>query len=111
MAGGGAGSDAWCQIYADVLDREVLQLEDPVQANARGAAFIAAVGLRRLKFTEVPERVPVRRAYLPTPAHRRLYDDRFGAFKEAHARLGPLYRRLNAEPRSPTSPSIPPGTP
>jgi xylulokinase len=96
LVGGGAGSDLWCQIYADVLDREVVQLADPVQANARGAAFIAAVGLGRLAFADVPGRLAVRRAYQPTPAHRRLYDDRFGVFTDAARRLRPLYRRLNA---------------
>ncbi len=43
--GGGAQSALWCQIFADVLDREILQIEHPRQANARGAAFIAAAGL------------------------------------------------------------------
>ena len=45
IIGGGAQSDVWCQIYADVLDRSVRQVRDPLQANARGAAFIAAVAL------------------------------------------------------------------
>jgi xylulokinase len=95
LAGGGASSDVWCAIYADVLDREVVQLEDPVQANARGAAFLAAVGLGRLAFADVPARVPIRRTFAPTPAHRALYDERFAVFARAYDRLSPLYRRLN----------------
>ena len=39
LAGGGAGSDVWCQIFADVLGIEVVQVKDPIQANARGAAL------------------------------------------------------------------------
>src|SRR5690606_33003453 len=43
--GGGARSDLWCQIMADVLNRPIRQVQDPLHANARGAAFLAAVGL------------------------------------------------------------------
>lgn len=99
LVGGGAASDVWCQIYADVLGVEVAQMQDPLQANARGAAFIAAVGLRTLDFGEVPARVGVRRAYQPQAAHRRLYDDRFAAFVDVHRRMRHVYRRLNPTAR------------
>ncbi|MHA1894694.1 MAG: xylulokinase, partial [Candidatus Helarchaeota archaeon] len=32
MIGGGANSDIWCQIYADVLNRTIKQVKDPIQA-------------------------------------------------------------------------------
>ncbi|MGV3551663.1 xylulokinase [Rhizobium sp.] len=95
MIGGGAMSGAWCQIFADVLDVRIRQLKDPVKANARGAAFIGAVGLGLLRFSDVPELVEVERRYEPDRANRPLYDDLFGTFTELHKRLGPLYRRLN----------------
>ncbi len=44
IAGGGAQSDVWCQIFADVMDVEIKQVADPIYANARGAAWIGAVG-------------------------------------------------------------------
>mgnify|MGYP006185784601 CR=1 FL=1 len=36
--GGGGQSDVWSQIFADVLGITVHQPEQPIQANARGAA-------------------------------------------------------------------------
>src|SRR5262249_34087550 len=48
--GGGARSAVWCQIFADVLGRTVEQVADPVNANARGAAMLAAVALGELTF-------------------------------------------------------------
>ena len=45
MVGGGAESALWCHIFADVLDCEVRQVDCPEMANARGAAFLASIGL------------------------------------------------------------------
>ena len=39
--GGGATSPLWCSIFADVLDRTVEQVGDPVHANLRGSALLA----------------------------------------------------------------------
>ena len=41
IVGGGAQSDVWCQIFADVMNVEIRQVQDPIYANARGAAWIA----------------------------------------------------------------------
>ncbi|MUZ62190.1 xylulokinase [Agrobacterium vitis] len=95
MIGGGAMSPAWCQIFADVLGVQIRQPHDPMKANARGAAFIGAVGLGLIQFDEVARHVVIDRIYDPDPATQRLYDERFGIFTELHRRLAPLYKRLN----------------
>ena len=100
--GGGAQSDVWCQIIADVTGQPIRQLDSPIQANAIGAAFIAAVGLGELRFADLPALRRTRRVYEPTGALRALYLDKFEAFKEVRERLAPLYHRLNApRPASP----------
>jgi xylulokinase len=95
FVGGGARSDVWCQIFADVLDRPVRQSTDPIHANARGAAFIAAVGLGQLAFGDLPELVPCRRTFLPDPARRMLYDELYGTFLSIYRQNRGLYARLN----------------
>ncbi len=95
MIGGGAMSNAWCQIFADTLNVTIRQPDNPMQANARGAAFIGAVGLELVGFDEVPERVAIDKVYEPIAANRGLYDERFGVFLELHKRLAPLYQKLN----------------
>jgi xylulokinase len=95
IVGGGGASDVWCQIFADVLNVEIRQVSDPIQANARGAAFIAAAGLGEIGFADVPELVRLKRVYTPSPQNRRLYDERFGSFKAIYKRMSGLYRRLN----------------
>jgi xylulokinase len=94
--GGGAQSDVWCQIIADVTGQPIRQLASPIQANAIGAAFIAGVGIGALKFSDLGHLRQARRTYEPASALRRLYGDKFETFKEVRTRLAPLYHRLNA---------------
>jgi xylulokinase len=95
LAGGGASSDIWCQIFADVLNAEVRQVKYPVQANARGTAWIAAVGLGDIGFGDVPKLTEIRRVYTPRPEHRPVYDERFEVFTQLYRQLWPVYHRLN----------------
>ncbi|MBN1890619.1 MAG: FGGY-family carbohydrate kinase [Thermoflexales bacterium] len=95
VAGGGGNSDVWCQIMADVLDVPVRQVQDPILANARGAAFIAAVGLGEITFDDVPALVQFKRTYVPDPRNRAVYDERFGVFKQIYKQMSGVYKRLN----------------
>jgi len=95
FVGGGAKSKVWCQIMADVLQREILQVTGPVHANARGAAFIALVGLGEISFEDIPGLVPWDSAYLPNPDNRSGYDELFDAFLAIHAANRKIYHRLN----------------
>ena len=97
IVGGGARSDVWCQIFADVLDREIRQVTDPLQANARGAAFIASVGLGYISFEEIPGLISYEQTFAPNPANRRIYDELFGTFLEIYGKNKGIYARLNRE--------------
>ena len=101
--GGGAQSDVWCQIIADVTGQPIRQLESPIQANAIGAAFIAAVGMSELSFDDVQALRRTRQVFEPAPALRRLYQDKLEAFKAVRASLAPLYHRLTAPTGAPAA--------
>jgi xylulokinase len=95
IVGGGAKSDVWCQIFADVMDLPIRQVRDPIQVNARGAAFLAAVGLGYLSFAEIPQKVAFQATYTPNPEHRLLYDTLFKEFVQFYQQNKGSYRRLN----------------
>jgi xylulokinase len=95
MIGGGAKSAVWCQIFADVLDRGIRQVKDPLQANARGAAFIASVGLGHITFADIPNLISYENTYSPNPANRAIYDELFSAFLDIYKNNTRLYDRLN----------------
>ncbi len=95
MVGGGARSDVWCQIFADVLDREIRRVKDPRQANARGAAFIASVGLGRIAFDDIPNLIEIERTFHPNPENRVIYDELFAEFVQIYKSNRRIFHRLN----------------
>ncbi|MEN9563995.1 MAG: hypothetical protein RIR73_2239, partial [Chloroflexota bacterium] len=95
IVGGGAQSDVWCQIFADVMNVEIRQVSDPIYANARGAAWIAAVGLGEIKYADIPALVQFRRAYQPRAENRAVYDRGFNIFKQIYKQMKEIYRRIN----------------
>ena len=95
IIGGGAKSDVWCQIFADVLDRKVKQVKNPIQANARGAAFIASVGLGYVKWEDIPKYTEIAQVFEPNPANRELYDNLFEEFLRIYKVMGKTYKNLN----------------
>jgi xylulokinase len=95
MVGGGAQSEVWCQIFADVMNVQIKQVKDPIYANARGAAWIAAVGLGEIAFSDVPSLVAVQTCFDPKSENRTLYDERFGIFTEIYRQMKGIYHRLN----------------
>jgi xylulokinase len=95
VVGGGATSDVWCQIFADILGIPIRQLESPIQANAVGAAFIGYVGTGAIFYSDIPNLTHIRHTYLPDSGKKAVYDELFETFKLAYRCLAPLYRRLN----------------
>jgi xylulokinase len=95
IVGGGANSNLWCQIHADVLNRTIRQVKDPVLANARGAALIASLGLGYIRASDVARCVEIQNEYPPNSAHRALYDQRFAEFVELYKQNRKIHERLN----------------
>jgi xylulokinase len=95
LVGGGARSDLWCRIHADVLDRTVYQAEDPIQVNVRGAGLLAHVALGRLRWSDIPELVPHAATFEPDAGGRAAYDTAYAAFRQIHKRNRRTYRSLN----------------
>lgn len=96
LIGGGANSKIWCQIYADVLNRTIRQVANPIEANARGAAFIAAVGLGYISFDDIPKYTKYANEFHPNPENRKIYDELFQEFVNIYKNNKDMYKRLNA---------------
>jgi len=95
IIGGGGNSDVWCQIFADVLEREIRKVKNPQMSNARGAAFLASVGLGEITFADIPGLIQYERSFTPNPANRAVYDTLFAEFLAIYRNNKSIYQRLN----------------
>ncbi len=94
--GGGALSDLWSQILADVLGREIHQMEQPILVNARGAAMLAAVALGYLQVEDIAQTTKIKSVYLPKQENKTVYDNLFKEYLNIYKKNKGIYRRLNA---------------
>ncbi|HNH06459.1 MAG TPA: FGGY-family carbohydrate kinase, partial [Anaerolineales bacterium] len=95
MVGGGAKSNIWCQIHADVLNRPIRQVKDPIEANVRGAALLASAGMGYLKYDEIGTHVKIAATYVPNPDNRKIYDELFREFLAIYESNRKIHARLN----------------
>lgn len=95
VIGGGAVSDLWCQIHADVLGRALHRVARPLLVNVRGAAFFAGLVLGLLDEGDLPGRVEVDRVFEPDPSARRTHDLLHAEFVRLAKHDKAMYTRLN----------------
>jgi xylulokinase len=93
--GGGAIPDLWCQIHADVMDRTIERVAEPMHANLRGAALFAALGLGAISRDEIRGLVPVDRVFAPDAAAREAYDRLYAEFPGLYKAQRKMFARLN----------------
>jgi xylulokinase len=92
LVGGGGQSQVWAQIFADTLNLTVKLTRDPIQANARGAAFLAGIGIGALSFEDIPSCVPIDHVFQPKPRNVEIYAERYAQFRAAYRQLKSFYR-------------------
>ena len=92
--GGGAQSDLWCQIHADILDRPVEQVADPNQTNLRGAGLAVRIALGEITVEDVADLVKVARTFEPDPASVAVYKPLYDEFTQLYAQQKKMYHRL-----------------
>jgi xylulokinase len=96
LVGGGAKSEVWCQIMADVTGRAIETIENPQNAGAFGAAVVAGVGLGLLSsFQQAKSFIPVKRRYTPRSEFKEIYEQNFRAFQELYENNKKTFRLLN----------------
>jgi xylulokinase len=95
IVGGGALSDLWCQIHADVMDRTMERVDAPLLANLRGAAIFAGMTLGAVQPSEVGGLIGAERVFRPDPAHRATYDHLYSEFPKLYSSQRRMFARLN----------------
>lgn len=100
MAGGGANSAVWCQIFADVLGRKII-VPAGTEFGAKGAAIVAGVGLGLYGSYEdgVDATVNIVREYEPDRAKTAIYDEFFAVYRDIRTLMMPVWDKLQAATR------------
>jgi xylulokinase len=93
--GGGANSDVWAQIHADVTGRRIRQVVDPVLANVRGAGLLTFLALGRVKVADMGGMVDIRATFEPDRSKAKVYDALYPEFVHLYKRTKQIHRRLN----------------
>lgn len=93
--GGGARSDLWCQVHADICDREVRRVAEPQHANTRGAAFVAWLALGRQTLADLNQAVTIEATFQPNPTNRATYAPLYKEFVHLYKAHKPIHARLN----------------
>jgi len=96
FSGGGALSDVWSQIHADVLGVPIHQVDDPVNTTVRGAALLALVSLGYLSVEKLPELVKIKRVFESNESNRAVYDKMYFQYRELFKRNRKVFAALNA---------------
>ena len=93
--GGGANSDLWSQIKADIYQKKVATFETS-EGGILGAAILAGVGTG--VYPDPPSGVEqclrIAKEFLPRPQYRERYDAMFTLFKDLHDRIQEPYNQL-----------------
>lgn len=95
LIGGCARMDVWCQIVADVCDRTLERVAEPLVSGLRGAGLAVGLALGEVHAAEVATLVPVDRVFTPDPAVRETYDRLFAEFPKLYSRNKRMFAHLN----------------
>ena len=96
FVGGGALSRTWCQIVADVLKREIRQVENPRETGIRGAAMMATVALGIYKnFLMAAKQIRIANVFKPKSENIKMYESVFSEFIKLYKHNKKIHRDLN----------------
>jgi len=96
FSGGGALSDLWSQIHADVLGVPIHQVDDPVNTTVRGTALLALVSLGYRSIDEIPGLIRIKQVFEPDEANRAIYDKMYVQYRQLFKQNKKIFAALNA---------------
>jgi xylulokinase len=96
ILGGGAKSEVWRQILADIYGVDIYVPQKLDEATSMGAAIAGGVGVGLLKdFSAAKKWVKRAAVHKPNPGNHEKYKAFFSSFEESYHQLVPIYQQLN----------------
>ena len=95
LTGGGALSDVWSQIMADVVGIPMHRQADPRNSNVVGVGLLAFNRLGLVNLEDIPKMITFDRIFEPNPENRAIYDRMFAQFMSSKDKIRPVFHALN----------------
>lgn len=95
LMGGGGRIDLWCQIIADILDRRIERVAEPLLGGLRGGGIYFGLAAGLVDPEEVRGLVPIDGVFEPQPQNRATYDALFAQFPKLHHNNKKFFATLN----------------
>jgi len=96
--GGGAASDVWIQIKADLLNKEITAL-DAKEAGACGTCMVTAVAIGSCKdlYDAKDKFVRVKKTIAPNSNNSKIYKEYFKAYKDIYNAVRPIIEKATGK--------------
>lgn len=96
VVGGGAVSDTWMQILADILQVQIHIPENPRLTGAMGTFYCAMVGLGQLEsYDKIHDMVHISKVFYPNEKNFEIYNKLYNAYLRLYPSLAQLYDDIN----------------
>ena len=95
LTGGGALSDVWSQIMADVVGLPMHRQADPRNNNVIGMGLLAFNRLGLVALEDIPNKIKFDRIFEPDPKNRITYNRMFAQFMASKDKIRPVFHALN----------------
>lgn len=97
IIGGGAQSDIWCQIIADITNHQIRRVKNPQEAGAIGSALLAWKAMGKIStIEEIKKSIIIEKIFNPNKEHISLYNAKFKAFRDLYKQNKKWYKRINS---------------
>ncbi|WP_240422350.1 gluconokinase [Listeria costaricensis] len=93
VSGGISAHDFWCQLLANIFDREV-RVPHTIEGSSLGAVILAMQALHLIDEPRLPGLPVIAKVFQPEPAHVETYRELHEIFKESTAQLATTYHKL-----------------
>jgi xylulokinase len=95
LTGGGALSDVWSQIMADMIGIPMHRQANPRDNNVIGMGLLAFNRLGLVELEDIPNMIKFDRIFEPDPQNRVIYDRLFAQFLASKDKIRPVFHALN----------------
>jgi xylulokinase len=95
MAGGGALSDIWAQIYANVLEIPIHQLDEPQKVTCRGTGLVGFTRLGILAVDKIAPLVKIKQVFEPEKNNIAIYRKLYQQYCQIFKKNSKIFRALN----------------